>query len=442
MYCVCKYTWTNHIPNINMFINRGMRSMKSLILADAVQRKNLEETIHKNLNDFEICKYSEDENIIDTIVKDKIGIVIFDDSYKSNNYILSVLNDCELPSNVYTIVLTQLEELDRIEIYIKNGADYCLKKPLNEMNLIVQLIVAKNTINDRLSNAKIEQAYSNLKDMQMRLIQAEKLAGIGRLAAGIAHEINNPLGFVSGNTEVLEKYINRYESILELLKDAKNFSDEECVKVCQEIAVLWKSKKIDRIRNDMGNLFSDTKDGLNRISVIVTGLKNFSRVNQQDEKGLFDLNDGIHTTLIVARNELKYNCEVDFQPGDIPSIFVNGGQINQVILNMLINAAYAIKEKYNKEKGNIVIKTYRENDYVCCSIKDDGCGMNESTINHIFEPFFSTKPVGVGTGLGMGIAYDYIFVKHNGIIDIKSELGKGTEFIIKLPEKLESFEEV
>lgn len=416
--------------------------MKVLIISSESQQANLKKIIDENLEDFDVIDYNNEMDIIGLISQSKVNIVLFDDSYKSSQYILSILNDCEMPSNLYIIVLTSLEKLDGVEIYIKNGADYCLGTPFNEMNLIVQLTIAESIIKDRLSNAKLEEAYSNLKYMQMRLIQAEKLAGIGRLAAGIAHEINNPLGFVSGNTEVLEKYINRYESILELLKDAKNFSTDDSVRVCQQIAELWKSKKIDRIRRDMNNLFSDTKEGLNRISVIVTGLKNFSRVNQQDEKGLFDLNDGIQTTLIVAKNELKYNCNVDFQKGDIPNIFVNGGQINQVILNMLINASYAIKEKYNKEKGNIIVKTYREGNYICCSIKDDGCGMDENTVHHIFEPFFTTKPVGVGTGLGMGIAYDYIFVKHNGIIDINSKLGEGTEFIIKLPENAQSSEEV
>lgn len=401
------------------------------------QYQNLLSFIQSNFTDWDFTIAKDVSDVLNYSSNEQRCIFMIDDSVKDIDIkdILDKLFKSELYNNIYIILLTNSNSLEKVKFYMENGADYCLKLPINEANMFVQLKVAENTLQHKIDNAKIEEAYSNLKEMQIRLIQSEKLAGVGRLAAGIAHEINNPLGFVSGNTEVLEKYISRYENILDYVKDCKDFSDEECIEACKEISKLWKNKKIDKIRKDMGSLFSDTKEGLNRISVIVTGLKNFSRVSHQDEKGYFDLNDGIQTTLIVAKNELKYNCNVDFIPGDIPNIYGNGGQLNQVILNILINSAYAIREKYNKEKGNVTIKTFKENNYICCSIKDDGCGMDNETLHHIFEPFFTTKPVGVGTGLGMGIAYDIVFVKHNGTIDVKSELGKGTEFIIKLPEK-------
>lgn len=403
----------------------------------------IDNIVKNDFDNWKVYNCSKISDINNIMQQKKINILILDNSFKEDdiNNIFKYIAENKLNSKIYFIILMNDGNLGKLKTYLNSGADNCLRFPIDKLNLQIQLLLAKDAIKSKIDNLELQEQLETLKDMQVKLIQAEKLAGIGRLAAGIAHEINNPLGFVSGNTEVLEKYIDRYESILEVLRNSRDFSTEESIEACQKIASLWKSKKIDRIRSDMPNLFNDTKDGLNRISVIVTGLKNFSRVNQQDEKGMFDLNEGIQTTLVVARNELKYNCEVDFQKGDIPDIFVNGGQVNQVILNMLLNAVYAIKQKYNKEKGTIAITTYKEDNYICCSIKDNGCGMSEETLNHIFEPFFTTKPVGVGTGLGMGLAYDTIFIKHKGIIDIKSKLGEGTEFIIKLPQEVENSEE-
>lgn len=326
-------------------------------------------------------------------------------------------------------------DMRALQAHLECGADAALFADCAPRELAARLLAVGTARRCELELREVNESYSQLKAMQIQLVQAEKLAGIGRLAAGIAHEINNPLGFVAGNVEVLEKYINRYEIILDKVKNAGVFTDEACVETCREIAQFWKAKRLSRIRNDMRSLFDDTKEGLVRISNIVTGLKNFSRINQQGEKGIFDRNEGIKTTLIVARNELKYNCEVEFQEGDIPAIYVNGGQMNQVILNMLINAAHAIKEKFANEKGQITIATYQEAEFVCCSIKDNGCGMAQETLQHVFEPFFTTKAVGVGTGLGLGIAYDIVFVKHGGRIDVTSEVGEGTEFVIRLPKQ-------
>lgn len=325
----------------------------------------------------------------------------------------------------------------KIKTYLSYGFDTCISVEIPDNELLLKLIIAESNLPYKRELHEIRENYTQLKNVQTQLVQAEKLAGIGRLAAGIAHEINNPLGFVSGNIEVLGKYIERYEAILDLVKNADVFTDETCITTCQEIANFWKAKKVTRIRNDMRSLFEDTKEGLARISNIVAGLKNFSRINQQNEKGLFDLNEGVKTTLIVARNELKYHCEIDFTAGELPAIYVNGGQINQVILNMLINAAHAIEEKFPNGKGRITICTYEEDETVCCMIQDNGCGMDETVIEHIFEPFFTTKEIGVGTGLGLGIAYDIIYNRHRGKIAVESKPGFGTKFTIYLPKTIE-----
>jgi len=277
------------------------------------------------------------------------------------------------------------------------------------------------------------QALEKLKNTQMQMIQQEKLAGIGQLAAGVAHEINNPLGFVSSNINTISKYIGKYEKVMDEVQKVKQEGSIEKENSLLRVEQIWKEVRIDRVRNDMKSILEDTEEGITRIANIVNGLKSFSRINKTEEKHMFNLNEGIKTTLIVANNELKYSCIVNYIPGGISDVYVNGGQINQVILNIIINAVYAIKQKFDKEIGLIVIKTYEENGMVALSIEDNGCGMEGKTMQKIFEPFFTTKPVGQGTGLGLGIAYDIISIKNSGEIIVESEVGKGTKFIISLP---------
>ena len=183
---------------------------------------------------------------------------------------------------------------------------------------------------------------------------------------------------------------------------------------------------------------ADTREGLSRIEKIVISLKSFTRVSQFEERSLYDLNQGIETTLLIANNEIKYTTTVQFNAGQVPSVTANGGQINQVLLNILINATHAIKCKHGNEKGIIRIDTFPEDRFVCCEIHDDGCGMAEDVMKRVFEPFFTTKPVGQGTGLGLGIAYDIVVNKHGGRLEVSSTPGVGSCFRILLPMQQES----
>ena len=192
---------------------------------------------------------------------------------------------------------------------------------------------------------------------------------------------------------------------------------------------------------DMEGLFEDTFEGLERVNKIVRGLRTFSRVDQIEEYEQFDLNDGIENTLIISKNEIKYAAHIEKNLGEIPAIEAVGGQINQVVLNLLLNAASAIKEVQEDAMGHILIRTFSQDDHVYLSIKDDGTGIKEEHRRSIFNPFFTTKPTGEGTGLGLSISYDIIVNKHKGSIDVKSEEGKGTEFIIGLPIKHEKKDE-
>lgn len=289
------------------------------------------------------------------------------------------------------------------------------------------------------NNEKLEEALEKLKITQTQLIQQEKLAGIGQLAAGVAHEINNPLGFVMSNFETLQKYTGKFKEIIDgyrniktcLIKDDANNIDqiEQCI---TDVEV---NNKVDFILEDLEDLYKDTYDGLERISKIVTSLRNFSRVDQQNEFLEYDLNAGIRNTLVIAHNEIKYYANVEERLGDIPTIFANGGQINQVLLNIIMNGVQAIKAKHSGEMGMLQVTTSHDGQYVYCSIEDNGTGIAEENANKIFEPFFTTKKVGEGTGLGLSISYDIIVHKHKGELTVDSTLGAGTKLTIKLPIK-------
>ena len=199
------------------------------------------------------------------------------------------------------------------------------------------------------------------------------------------------------------------------------------------LSELEKNQKIDYIIGDVESIFSETLDGLRRVGDIVKALRLFSRVDQQGEREDYDLNEGVHNTLIVARNEIKYIAEVRENLSVVPLISAVGGQINQVLLNLMLNAAYAIKEKTIDGLGVIEVATYFDDTSVYCSVSDNGKGIPEHIKKDIFNPFFTTKPVGKGTGLGLSISYDIIVNKHHGEISLDSVEGLGTKFLIRLP---------
>ncbi|PKM50993.1 MAG: histidine kinase [Firmicutes bacterium HGW-Firmicutes-7] len=286
-----------------------------------------------------------------------------------------------------------------------------------------------------ISSKEYIESIEKMNNLQAQLVSNEKMAGIGQLSAGIAHEINNPLGFVQSNMEMLKKYIKKIEGLYELNKKMVDFSrDEEikaCGEICKEVQAYMKANKLEIIFNDLQDINDETLDGLQRIEKIIKSLLGFARKGNVEEFVEYDLNMGIKDTLVIANNEIKYNAKVVEQLEPIPMISALYGEINQVLLNLIINASHAIKSK--DVFGNITIHTYVEKDFVYCEITDDGAGIPANCLNRIFEPFFTTKPVGSGTGLGLSIAHDIIVNKHNGHIDVKSLLGTGTTFTIALP---------
>lgn len=265
-----------------------------------------------------------------------------------------------------------------------------------------------------------------LEEAQNHLLQSEKMASLGQLAAGVAHELNNPIGFVYSNMGTLESYLNDIFAINAAFEDAEHSLGGN--PVLAHVLKLKKEKDYDYIKQDIFQLMAQSKDGLARMRKIVQDLKDFSHVGDEGWKWA-DLHKGLDSTLNIVWNELKYKCQVNKEYGTLPEIYCIASQLNQVFLNLLVNAAQAIEDK-----GTITLRTGIKDEEVWVEITDTGKGIPPEQISRIFDPFFTTKPVGVGTGLGLSLSYG-IMQKHQGRIEVSSEVGKGTTMRLHLPVK-------
>ncbi|RIX49665.1 MAG: PAS domain S-box protein [Rhodocyclales bacterium GT-UBC] len=279
--------------------------------------------------------------------------------------------------------------------------------------------LTENLAAQRQLNKRLEEAHN-------QLLQSEKMASIGQLAAGVAHELNNPIGFVHSNLGTLESYLIDVMNILDaqdrMLAAPGADPDRQA-----SIARLKEEHDFDFVRQDIAQLLSESKDGLSRVRKIVQDLKNFSHVSEQEWQWA-DLHQGLDSTLNIVWNELKYKCKIVKEYGELPKVYCLISQLNQVFMNLMVNAGHAIEEQ-----GTITLRTAREgDDKVRIEISDTGKGIAPEHLNRIFEPFFTTKPVGKGTGLGLSLAYG-IIDKHHGRIDVESTPGVGTTFRILIP---------
>ncbi len=290
----------------------------------------------------------------------------------------------------------------------------------------------------RLNEYKRKEATDHeLHQMQLQLVQSEKLASIGQLAAGVAHEMNTPIGFVACNFETLEGYMTKVLALLDiydqLAQKVESSNKEQRLQTLERIKQLKEHMRFGFILKDLEGLFDDSKEGLGRVTKIIQNLRNFSRVDQAGDVARYSVNEGITATLTVARNEIKYRAEVETKLGDVPEILCNPGQINQVFLNILVNAAQAIGGQEREGTGHITIRTFEADGGVVCEIEDDGPGIPADKLRRVFDPFFTTKPAGKGTGLGLSISHDIIVSKHKGQLLVESAEGQGAKFTLKLP---------
>ncbi len=284
-----------------------------------------------------------------------------------------------------------------------------------------------NELIDQLKEEKAAQQVliGKLEDAQGQLLQSEKMASVGQLAAGVAHEINNPIGFVNSNLGSLKGQVESLLSVLSAYEEVENAlkGQPDLLASLQQAKV---AADLDFLRDDILDLINESLDGVQRVKKIVENLRDFSRVDAS-EWHYANLEQGLESTLNIVWNEIKYKAEVVREYAGLPDVECIAAQINQVFMNLLLNAAHAIAER-----GTITLRTGFDEREVWVEIEDTGVGIKQENLKRVFEPFFTTKPIGKGTGLGLSLAYG-IVQRHQGGLEVQSEPGKGTRFRLTLP---------
>ncbi len=276
----------------------------------------------------------------------------------------------------------------------------------------------------------LRQAEESLRMVQTQLMHNDKLASIGQLAAGVAHEINNPMGFVSSNMITLGKYIEKYNRYIDQIEVELRSGSSGLLP--EPVTALRQSLKLDYVMRDVMVLVEENIEGIDRVKRIVQDLQTFSRADSSNI-GAANLNSCMDSTINIVNNEIRYSAELKREYGDLPKVHCNVQQINQVFMNLLINASHAIKSK-GEEIGEIVVRTWCDQDNVFTSVSDNGCGIAPENQSRIFDAFYTTKEIGKGTGLGLSISSS-IIRKHGGDITLTSETGVGSTFTVRLPLK-------
>ena len=350
-----------------------------------------------------------------------------------------------LGSLVCMIVTTIIAVLmiDRLVIPRIRSTDACLEKvkqgdysariknvtgrdELSELQNGVNAMIARIDSNIRQLNEarmELERAFRDLRSTQSQLVQSEKMAGIGQLAAGVVHEINNPVSFVISNLYILQMYS---KNIIDVINKTEEVVSQGGAQAQEALKQIYDEAQVDVIRKDLKDLIDQTAIGADRIKSIIKSLRDFTHPSGEEFKP-DDLNAILEEALASVLNEVKRKAVVQKELGTIPPVFCNRGRMEQVFVNILLNAAQAIDKD-----GEIILRTYAKDNFVFVEIHDNGCGITPENLGQIFQPFFTTKEAGKGTGLGLSIVYG-IVQSHGGTILVKSAPGKGATFTIKIP---------
>jgi len=356
-----------------------------------------------------------------------ISIILFMFAWKILGRVEQTIEETQLKLSQEVLKTSEANTLLESEIAERQKAE----EDLVHLNAHLEERIAERTRHLETATRELEQgrhelekAYAELTSRQAIILHQDKMASIGLLAAGVAHDINNPIGFVTNNLEELRIYLTRLQAFIEEQQTTiqASASPEELKKLQED----WNQLGIEYILDDFGALIAESLEGATRVSDIVKNLRNFSRVDDFAFK-LADINECLENSIKITQHELRHKAQVHRQFGEISKIFCCPQQLNQAFMNLLVNAAHAIDKR-----GEVTLKSWADAEYVHISITDTGCGIPEELQPKIFEPFFTTKEAGKGTGLGLSIVADIIKL-HQGEISVQSRPNHGTTFTITLP---------
>ena len=304
------------------------------------------------------------------------------------------------------------------------------------MTTLLALVIANHRMHVERANRIVELSTLNatmqrmnemLEETQDQLVQSEKMASIGQIAAGVAHEINNPIGFVLSNLSTLDSYLASLFALLEAYIESERPASVPQKDSLDRVRALRDNINFDFLRGDIVALLAESRDGILRVKHIVQDLKDFSRGGADEVWEVVNVHDALDRTLSIVRNEVKYKARIETRYGSLPDVECLPSRLHQVFLNLIVNAGQAIEAN-----GTITISTGTSGSEIWIRFEDTGCGIPKQHLNRIFEPFFTTKPVGQGTGLGLSVSYS-IVRRHGGSIEVESEVGRGSRFTIHLP---------
>jgi Signal transduction histidine kinase regulating C4-dicarboxylate transport system len=412
-----------------------------------------EELIKETIDDSSVFVCNLPETVLVQIEEHKIDIILLDIIMPnvSGIDVLKAIRKRKQYKDIQIIMFTGIKDKENLKLCFENGANDYINKPIDFVEFaarmkasvkarknIVSLLEMANTITEQYQD--LHNMTQELKNTQFNLIQKEKLASLGEIAAGIAHEINNPMGFISSNFEIMKQYMKKINTVMVFYKKfVQHLTEDKLIdgKVLQEKILIHDMEQkynMDFILADFETMLIESIDGANRISKIVQNMQALAKTGTEHEWVYNDLNQIIEEGLLIVKHELKDVAEIDKQTTDGElNLLCNKGEVGQVILNVLLNAIYAIKSLTLKSLGKITIKTCAEGSYAVCQITDNGSGIKEEYLHRIFDPFFTTKDVGAGVGLGLSVAYDIVVKKHGGDFQVDSKVNQGSTFTIKLP---------
>jgi signal transduction histidine kinase len=428
------------------------------MVADALERKHQRE-LHRRLDAFQRIRRAEHavqndggmHELLQRIVADAVAltgavrgaVVLFQEGQPllttvqdwDEKQVCALVEGSVLPDGVISHCLTIINDVTQGILFLAPPPDsgfseeqrLILAAYAAEAEHVIErgLLLESLHENNRLLRREMEEhrtALTQLQEAHTQLLQSEKMAAIGQLAAGVAHEINNPVGYVNSNLGTLRGYVESLFTMLDAYGDAKLADEQQATR----LAELRKKLELDYLKQDALELLDETQDGVQRVRRIVQDLKDFSHVDEAKWQWA-DLHKGLDSTLNIVWNELKYKAEVIKEYGALPEVECIASQLNQVFMNLLVNAAHAIEER-----GTITLRTGHDGDTVWVQVADTGKGIPPENMQRIFEPFFTTKPVGKGTGLGLSLSYG-IVKRHGGTLGVESRVGTGTTFTLRVP---------